>query len=270
MRKVICLSFVIMASCQDYSQQENANLKKQTVYADGSIKSVVDLDKDSLEQGILKEYFPNGKLRSEVFYVNGKKSGIKKGYYETGKLKCIGFYRDDLQDSTWTWFFEDGTISQIDNWLNGKSFGENTTYNKDGSIKEYAFYTFDGEAIYLRKYNEDGIIIHEVGYPIQVIYNRNRLRENEKFDLVLLLGVIPYWKIDITIEEINGTVKKTIKKFNEDDLIKGVYNKKIIVENYFNDTGVYQWLININIEDNKYGSKINYKDTVEIKVDKLK
>ena len=38
------------------------------------------------EEKIEKTYYPNGALKAEVPYKNGKRNGITKQYYEDGKL----------------------------------------------------------------------------------------------------------------------------------------------------------------------------------------
>ncbi|STQ88521.1 hypothetical protein [Helicobacter pullorum] len=36
---------------------------------------------------IKKEYYPNGRLETEIPYKDDKVNGIQKGYYENGELK---------------------------------------------------------------------------------------------------------------------------------------------------------------------------------------
>jgi len=44
---------------------------------------------------VKKEYYPNGKLKSEMRYKNDKLEGVTKGYYESGKLKAEAIFKDD-------------------------------------------------------------------------------------------------------------------------------------------------------------------------------
>ena len=44
---------------------------------------------------VKQEYYPNGKLKSEMRYKNGKLEGMTKGYYDSGKLKAEAIFKDD-------------------------------------------------------------------------------------------------------------------------------------------------------------------------------
>jgi antitoxin component YwqK of YwqJK toxin-antitoxin module len=44
---------------------------------------------------VKKEYYPNGKLKSEMRYKHDKLEGMTKGYYESGKLKAEAIFKDD-------------------------------------------------------------------------------------------------------------------------------------------------------------------------------
>jgi len=44
---------------------------------------------------VKQEHYPNGKLKSEMRYKNGKLEGMTKGYYDNGKLKAEAIFKDD-------------------------------------------------------------------------------------------------------------------------------------------------------------------------------
>ncbi len=43
---------------------------------------------------VTKQYYPNGKVKAELRYRNGKLDGISKGFYESGKLKIKAYFKD--------------------------------------------------------------------------------------------------------------------------------------------------------------------------------
>ena len=43
---------------------------------------------------IKKEYYPNGKLKTEIPYKDDKINGIAKTYYESGELQAVIFSKD--------------------------------------------------------------------------------------------------------------------------------------------------------------------------------
>ncbi len=48
--------------------------------------------------GIIKEYYNNGKIKEEVSYKDGKLNGIFKEYYENGSLKSEGRFKNGFLD----------------------------------------------------------------------------------------------------------------------------------------------------------------------------
>ena len=57
------------------------------------------LDKDSLKQGIWKEFWSNGDLKSEVSYKNNKKQGLEINWFdEPDCVELEAYYKDGLLD----------------------------------------------------------------------------------------------------------------------------------------------------------------------------
>jgi antitoxin component YwqK of YwqJK toxin-antitoxin module len=67
----------------------------------------------STESEIIKEYYPNGKLKIEKSYKKGKQDGVTKVYYENGKL---GAER----------IFQNGKIKSIHTYKDGRIIDEKT------------------------------------------------------------------------------------------------------------------------------------------------
>ena len=128
------------------------------------------LDKDSLKQGVWKEYWINGDLRSEVIYKNNLKQGheIKwydypdcveqEGYYKDGKLngpsifysrKCrkdfFETYKDGVKDGLEISYHSNGHIKAEGNYKKGKLEGYYKVYDKKG-IFAFESRTTDSES----------------------------------------------------------------------------------------------------------------------------
>jgi antitoxin component YwqK of YwqJK toxin-antitoxin module len=67
----------------------------------------------STENEIIKEYYPNGKLKMEKSYKKGKQDGATKVYYESGEL---GAER----------IFQNGKIKSIITYKDGRIIDEKT------------------------------------------------------------------------------------------------------------------------------------------------
>ena len=79
------------------------------------------IDKDSLKQGIWKEFWSNGDLKSEVSFKNNKKQGLEISWYD--ELDCVeheSYYKDGVLDGPsiyyskkCTSFYEDKDPTQM-------------------------------------------------------------------------------------------------------------------------------------------------------------
>lgn len=96
MRKLFLVSFLLITVQHSFSQTEN---------------------------GLTKFYYPNGKLSSEGYMLNGKPEGYWKTYYVTGVLKSEGNRKNFKLDSLWIFYTETGDTLEKINYLQGKKNG---------------------------------------------------------------------------------------------------------------------------------------------------
>ncbi len=89
-----------------------------------------------------KEYYENGKLKSELFLINGKPSK-KKDYYENGNLyteyELNGTKKNGLQKM----YFETGNLMLEVELKDDKKNGKFIIYNEDGTILSEEIYKDD-------------------------------------------------------------------------------------------------------------------------------
>ncbi len=62
----------------------------------------------SYERKVLK--YPDGKVKGELVYVNGKLNGISTMYYETGRIKSRETYKEGVLDGPSKYYFENGRL----------------------------------------------------------------------------------------------------------------------------------------------------------------
>jgi len=70
--------------------------------------------------GLRKEYYPDGKLKSEINYRQAARDGMCRLYYENGQLQASGNYRDGLQEGTWQMYNENGMLTSEETYMQGK------------------------------------------------------------------------------------------------------------------------------------------------------
>jgi len=123
-----------------------------------------------------------------------------------------------------------------------------------------------GKAIFLREYDQKGIVKKEEGMPVQLVYNRKRLRLGEKFELVLLVGGLPHWNTSIVVTELNEGEEKLITQIGEKDLEVRPFGKRKVINRNFASVGTYHWIVNADITDRNNNTHLRFLDTVVIEV----
>ncbi len=78
----------------------------------GQLKETIQLT-NGLENGFVRQYYPNGQLQSEGSYKDGLKSGPFKEYHKNGNLAAEGIYIDDFEDGQVKIFDTLGTLTKI-------------------------------------------------------------------------------------------------------------------------------------------------------------
>ena len=134
---------------------------------------------------VRKAYYPNGELKIEANYKNGKLEGIGKRYYESGRLQGNGNYKNDKVEGIFILYYENGQLEQEGNYKNGKEEGIFKTYYKSGTLRGEANYKNGKlEGIYKGYYEGGGIAFIDTFKNGQKI-NRKKYDENEKLVSVM-------------------------------------------------------------------------------------
>ena len=68
--------------------------------------------KSSRKQGLWKKYYPDGTLKSEIQYVNGRPMGEFKTYHPNGQVEEQGNWKGRVYTGNFERFYEDGTVAQ--------------------------------------------------------------------------------------------------------------------------------------------------------------
>ena len=110
--------FLFLLSAPFLTAQEGL-IKKY--YSNGIIESEINYT-NSLRDGSAKFYYPNGTIKEELNYVNGRVEGDVKRYYENGKLKESFFIEDGKRNGGYNFNSEDSTISKSVTFSNGILF----------------------------------------------------------------------------------------------------------------------------------------------------
>src|ERR1035437_4633 len=87
----------------------------------------------SAQQGLVKTYFPDGKIESEIFYVNKIREGAAKFYFENGNLRREFSYVNGKVDGLLKEYYDNGKLKLTYNIENGKKEGRISLFKGDGT-----------------------------------------------------------------------------------------------------------------------------------------
>jgi antitoxin component YwqK of YwqJK toxin-antitoxin module len=156
-------------------------------YSDGKISQRYYVVNDSIKQGELQKFDPNGKVMEISFYKNGQLSGARKlffpngsievfenyidgvihgdykVYYETGKIKLVSNYNNGVLEGIAKKYYQSGTLMEEVNFVNNQENGEFVEYHENGNKKwEGNYLNGDNEFGLLLKYNEAGELVRKM------------------------------------------------------------------------------------------------------------
>lgn len=94
------------------------------VYRDGKVETKKTYGNKSKAEGVWKEWYSNGNLKSQGEYRNGMKFGLWTTWYINGNKQTEGKYRDDSEDGLWTGWYSNGELKGIGNYYNSDRVGK--------------------------------------------------------------------------------------------------------------------------------------------------
>jgi len=89
---------------------------------------------------VKKEYYPNGDIKREIEYTDGKKDGVSKFYLEGKQLLAKANYKKGVRDGFYLEYDKKGNIKLKDIYANGEPVGRRLYY-KDGKPLDGTFKT---------------------------------------------------------------------------------------------------------------------------------
>ena len=107
----------------------------------GILKTDKSFDNELRLNGISREYYTNGEIKTEENYVNGKKQGSYKNFYRTGELLREDVYYNDKMNGISTMYHRNGIIKKESFYSNGKKEGTFKTFDNLGNILQEENYS---------------------------------------------------------------------------------------------------------------------------------
>lgn len=115
------------------------------------------LDKDSLKQGLWKEFWPNGDLKSEVSYKNNKKQGLEINWFdEPDCVELEAYYKDGLLDGPSISYTKKCKKDIFQTFKNGLKDGLELEYYPNGHVKAEGKFKKGNLDGYYKVYDRNG------------------------------------------------------------------------------------------------------------------
>ena len=156
---VLCLAMIVIAPVPGFAEVvkeywPNGQVKSERTYQDGKL------------EGISKEYGEDGTVLSEENYENGKKNGISKLYYTDGTLRMETNYQDDLKDGLETTYLRWDNKKTVALFEKGKAMNTKR-YDEEGRLRDELIFMYGEQGTWIVRqilYDKKGKVIldHEL------------------------------------------------------------------------------------------------------------
>lgn len=84
------------------------------------------------QDGLVKSYYDDGKLKSEIIFTNNVREGEAKFYYENGKIKEERNYNNGKVEGLVKKYNKEGKLEEVFNIENGRRQGPTSLYDSAG------------------------------------------------------------------------------------------------------------------------------------------
>ena len=112
---------------------ESGKIVKGVVFKEGKPIASGIVDDRGLFQNQWKEFYPNGTVKAEGRYRNGKRIGKWHFYFPNGELEQVGTFNNNGEyDGEWIWYHPNGEQHIVQNYLNGLEDGNFREFLDDG------------------------------------------------------------------------------------------------------------------------------------------
>lgn len=127
---------------------------------------------DNKKQGLRKQFYPDGKIKTEISFEDNIPKGESRTYFANGNISEIGTWKNGSWDGVYRYFYEDGTLSYEWNFVNGKREGEQKYYWPNGKLNYIGRWENGAEKGVVKEFNDNGLLVAERNF------NEGKLEES--------------------------------------------------------------------------------------------
>jgi antitoxin component YwqK of YwqJK toxin-antitoxin module len=155
-------------------------------YPNGSLKSETEA-LGKLRHGVSKEYRQDGTLENLINYQNNRKHGPAYNYYPDGStVKLEINYVSGYKNGETKWFYKDGNVYRVTPYVKGKITGIRRTYYKNGILQAELPFQDNQPGMGLKEYRTDG---SPRKFDAKIVFSeRDRISMDNTFTLTITLS----------------------------------------------------------------------------------
>jgi len=159
---VVSICCLALGSCSQQKAPEEVKDNGSQVrvvkefHPNGRLKSTTEA-LGKLRHGISRNYRTDGTLESEINYVQNQKHGLAKNYYADGKtVKNEINYLNGSREGEAKWYYPSGKLYRMTPYSNNRINGIRLTYYENGKIQAELPYNNSQPGMGLKEYMQDG------------------------------------------------------------------------------------------------------------------
>jgi len=173
------------------------------------------MDKDSLKQGVWREFYGNGKLKSETVYRDNKKQGLEISWYNTsGCVKQETYYNNGQLDGPVTYYARSCKKELTENYKNGVKEGIEIAYHSNGRIKSEGYFKKGNLDGVYKVYNKNGKFSFESRTTIGPVEFEPDIEDTINNSVYRVLTRNPKWRKNIIVTDLTSSMYPYAKQIN--------------------------------------------------------
>jgi hypothetical protein len=135
----------------------------------------------------IKQYLSGRFVSYEATFKNGVKQGLMRTFYPSGKVRTSFWYENGMREDTAIWYYEDGTtIFRKTPFKRDSMNGVQIQYYKSGAVRTKMEFVDGLRKPYIEEFTSDGSKITD--YPDMVVKTKDEYKLNGTYKINLELN----------------------------------------------------------------------------------
>ncbi len=155
---IACAALTGFASWHPLATARRVITTKDSGDSSLTIANGVQLSHDVPFTGNVRERFPNGSMKRETAYVNGKRDGTEHGWFENGAVRETRTYRTGREEGIHRGWYANGTRRFVYHYLDGRGDGLMEEWYESGLPYTRFEYVHGQEEGAQRMWTENGVL----------------------------------------------------------------------------------------------------------------